>query len=503
VEGKTGFVVMEKYIMSIDQGTTGSRVLIVNAAGRVIADAYAEFPQIYPRPGWVEHDAEVIWGTVRTLMGRALAAAALTADRIAALGITNQRETTVLWDRKTLAPVHNAIVWQCRRSAGICETLKAAGLEATFRERTGLLLDAYFSGTKLKWLLDEVAGLRARADFGELAFGTVDSWLIARLTGGRRHVTDYTNASRTLMFNIHDRTWDLELLSLLDIPAALLPEVTASAQVVGFTDAQIAGAEIPIAGIAGDQQAALFGQACFEAGQAKNTYGTGCFLLVNAGRQRPDPGPGLLLTLACDRTGQPCYALEGSVFIAGAVVQWLRDGLGLIQNADETHLLAQSVPDTQGVYLVPAFAGLGAPHWDMYARGGILGITRGTTRAHIVRAALESIAYQTRDLVGALADATGMALSELRVDGGACRNDFLMQFQADLLDCPVNRADTLESTAMGAAFLAGLGIGFWDSADDIAALRQSEKIFRPHMSDEDRKRMVQGWCEAVERVKSR
>jgi len=488
--------------MAIDQGTTGSRVLIVNSVGRIVANAYAEFAQIYPRPGWVEHDAEVIWGTVRTLMGRALAAAALTADRIAALGITNQRETTVLWDRQTLVPVHNAIVWQCRRSAGICEKLKAEGLEGMFRERTGLLLDAYFSGTKLKWLLDEVPGLRARAEFGELAFGTVDSWLMARLTGGRRHVTDYTNASRTLMFNIHDRTWDPDLLHYLDVPVAVLPEVVASAYVAGHTDAAVVGAEIPIAGIAGDQQAALFGQACFEVGQAKNTYGTGCFLLVNAGRKRPDPGAGLLLTLACDRRGRPCYALEGSVFIAGAVVQWLRDGLGLIQHADETHMLAQSVSDTQGVYLVPAFAGLGAPYWDMYARGGILGITRGTTRAHIVRAALESIAYQTRDLVGALADATGITLSELRVDGGACRNDFLMQFQADLLGCPVNRAGTLESTAMGAAFLAGLGVGFWDSADDLAALRQSEKIFRPQMSDEDRKRMVRGWCEAVERVKS-
>ena len=480
--------------MAIDQGTTGTRVLIVNSVGRIVANAYAEFAQIYPRPGWVEHDAEVIWGTVRTVMGRALAAAALTADRIAALGITNQRETTVLWDRKTLAPVHNAIVWQCRRSAGICEKLKADGLAGPFRERTGLLLDAYFSGTKIKWMLDEVPGLRARARFGEIAFGTIDAWLIARLTSGRVHATDYTNASRTLMFNIHDRTWDPDLLHHLDVPAAVLP---------GHTDAAVVGAEIPIAGIAGDQQAALFGQACFEAGQAKNTYGTGCFLLVNAGRQRLDPGPGLLLTLACDRGGRPCYALEGSVFIAGAVVQWLRDGLGLIQNADETHMLAQSVADTQGVYLVPAFAGLGAPHWDMYARGGILGITRGTTRAHIVRAALESIAYQTRDLMGALADATGMALSELRVDGGACRNDFLMQFQADLLGCPVNRANTLESTAMGAAFLAGLGVGFWDSADTIAALRQSEKIFRPHMSDEDRQRLVRGWCEAVERVKSR
>jgi len=493
---------MERFIMAIDQGTTGTRVLIVNPAGRIVANAYAELEQIYPRPGWVEHDAEVIWGTVRTLMRRALAEAALTADRIAALGITNQRETTVLWDRKTLAPVHNAIVWQCRRSAGICEKLKTDGLAEPFRERTGLLLDAYFSGTKIKWMLDEVPGLRARAQFGEIAFGTIDAWLIARLTGGRVHATDYTNASRTLMFNIHDRTWDPDLLHYLDVPAAVLPEVVASAHVAGHTDAAVVGAEIPIAGIAGDQQAALFGQACFEAGQAKNTYGTGCFLLVNAGRQQPDPGPGLLLTLACDRGGRPCYALEGSVFIAGAVVQWLRDGLGLIQNADETQMLAQSVFDTQGVYLVPAFAGLGAPYWDMYARGGILGITRGTTRAHIVRAALESIAYQTRDLAAALADATGMALSELRVDGGACRNDFLMQFQADLLGCPVNRAGSLESTAMGAVFLAGLGVGFWDSADDIAALRQSEKVFHPQMSDADRQRMVRGWCEAVERVRS-
>ena len=495
---------MEKYIMAIDQGTTGSRVLIVNSAGRIVANAYAEFAQIYPRPGWVEHDAEVIWGTVRTLMGRALAAAALTADRIAALGITNQRETTVLWDRKTLAPVHNAIVWQCRRSAGICENAQGRGsggdVPRTDRAAAGRL----FFGDKAQM----AAGRGARfAGAGRVRRAGLRH---------RRQLADCTADRRpSSRHGLHECLAHADVQHsrphlgprpaghYLDVPAAVLPEVVASAHVAGHTDAAVVGADIPIAGIAGDQQAALFGQACFEAGQAKNTYGTGCFLLVNAGRQRPDPGPGLLLTLACDRTGQPCYALEGSVFIAGAVVQWLRDGLGLIQNADETHMLAQSVPDTQGVYLVPAFAGLGAPHWDMYARGGILGITRGTTRAHIVRAALESIAYQTRDLVGALADATGMALSELRVDGGACRNDFLMQFQADLLGCPVNRANTLESTAMGAAFLAGLGIGFWDSADDIAALRQSEKIFRPHMSDEDRKRMVQGWCEAVERVKSR
>ena len=494
---------MEKYIMAIDQGTTGSRVLIVDAVGRIIGDAYSEFPQIYPRPGWVEHDPEVIWQTTLGVMRQALASSDIHLNRIAALGITNQRETTVVWDKRTLRPVHNAIVWQCRRSAGICETLKAAGLEATFRERTGLLLDAYFSGTKLKWLLDEVPGLRARAEFGELAFGTVDSWLIARLTGGRRHVTDYTNASRTLMYNIHDRTWDPDLLDLLDIPAALLPEVTGSAQVMGLTDAEIVGAEIPIAGIAGDQQAALFGQACFDEGQAKNTYGTGCFLLLNVGRKRVDPGPGLLLTLACDRSGRPCYALEGSVFIAGAVVQWLRDGLGLVRSAAETQALAESVADTQGVHLVPAFAGLGAPHWDMYARGGILGITRGTNRAHIVRAALESIAFQTGELTAAVETATGFKFNELRVDGGACRNDFLMQFQADLLGCPVNRSGTIESTGMGAAFLAGRAVGFWQTPEAIAALRTSEKIFYPKIDEDGRRRLYRGWTDAVERVKSR
>ncbi len=494
---------MEQYILSIDQGTTGSRVLIVNAAGHPVADAYSEFPQIYPRPGWVEHDPEMIWQATLHVMRRALAAADLTPDRIAAVGITNQRETTVVWERRTLRPVHNAIVWQCRRSAAICETLKAQGLEGLFRERTGLLLDAYFSGTKVKWLLDEVPGLRARAEFGELAFGTVDSWLIARLTGGRVHLTDYTNASRTLMFNIHERIWDPDLLDVLDIPAALLPEAVPSAALAGHTDPAVVGAEIPIAGIAGDQQAALFGQACFEAGQAKNTYGTGCFLLLNVGRAPVDPGPGLLLTLACDAGGRPCYALEGSVFIAGAVVQWLRDGLGLIRSAAETQALAESVADTAGVHVVPAFAGLGAPHWDMYARGGILGITRGTNRAHLVRAALESIAFQTRDLADALETATGLKLTELRADGGACRNDFLMQFQADLLGCPVARSRDLESTAMGAAFLAGLAVGFWKSGADVTALRTSEKTFLPEIGPERRRQLLRGWAEAVERVKSR
>jgi glycerol kinase len=494
---------LEKYILAIDQGTTGSRALIVNAAGHPVADAYSEFPQIYPRPGWVEHDPEMIWQTTLQVLRQALAAADLTPDRLAAVGITNQRETTVVWERRTLRPVHNAIVWQCRRSAGICEKLKARGLEGLFRERTGLLLDAYFSGTKVKWLLDEIPGLRARAEFGELAFGTVDSWLIARLTGGRVHVTDYTNASRTLLFNIHERTWDPDLLDVLDTPASLLPEVVSSAATVGRTDPAVVGAEIPIAGIAGDQQAALFGQACFEAGQAKNTYGTGCFLLLNVGRTPVDPGPGLLLTLACDAGGRPCYALEGSVFIAGAVVQWLRDGLGLIRSAAESQALAESVADTQGVHVVPAFAGLGAPHWDMYARGGILGITRGTTRAHIVRAALESIAFQTQDLAEALETATGLKLAELRVDGGACRNDFLMQFQADLIGCPVDRSRYLESTAMGAAFLSGLAVGFWKSGADVAARRTSERTFLPEIGSERRRRLQRGWAEAVDRVKSR
>ena len=494
---------MDRYVLAIDQGTTGSRVMIVSPAGHVVADAYSEFRQIYPQPGWVEHDPEEIWQTTLGVLHRALAAGDIHPSQVAAIGITNQRETTVVWDRRTLAPVHNAIVWQCRRSAPVCDRLRAEGREPAFRRRTGLLLDAYFSGTKLTWLFENVPGLKARAAAGELAFGTIDSWLIARLTGGRRHVTDPTNAARTLMFDIHERAWSPELLDLLGVPGAMLPEVVPSCGVAGYTDASIVGAEVPIAGIAGDQQAALFGQACFDAGQAKNTYGTGCFLLLNLGNRRIEPGPGLLLTLACDRSGAPCYALEGSVFIAGAVVQWLRDGLGMIATAAETQAIAESVADTQGVYLVPAFAGLGAPHWDMYARGGILGITRGTARAHIVRAALEAIAYQTRDLTGAIENATGIPFTELRVDGGACRNDFLMQFQADLLGCPVNRSRYLESTGMGAAFLAGIAVGFWETADAVAALRTSERTFKPAIDGSARDRLYAGWQAAVERVKSR
>ena len=493
---------MENFIMAIDQGTTGTRVMLVDRAGQTCASEYAEFPQIYPRPGWVEHNAEIIWETTRMVMEKVVAAAGVPAERIAAIGITNQRETTVLWDRKTLKPVHNAIVWQCRRSAPLCEELKARGLEDLFRKHTGLLLDAYFSGTKVQWLLDEISGLRQSARAGRIAFGTMDTWLVTRLTGGRVHVTDYTNASRTLMFNIHEKAWDGELLELLDIPPEILPQVVSSAGVVGVTDKEFFGAPIPIAGIAGDQQAALFGQGCLSAGQVKNTYGTGCFMLLNMGATKIEPADGLLLTLACGPDGSPCYALEGSVFIGGAVVQWLRDGLGLIGRAEETQGIAESVTDTQGVYLVPAFAGLGAPYWDMYARGGVLGITRGTTRAHIVRAALEGIAFQVKDLMAAFENVAGLKLERLNVDGGASRNDFLMQFQADILNSPVDRSRAIESTGMGAAFLAGLAVGFWPSGEVIQKLRRSEKIFYPQIDEGERQRIYSGWMDAVGRVKS-
>ena len=494
---------MAEFIMAIDQGTTGSRVMLVDQAGTIISNAYAEFAQIYPRPGWVEHDAEVIWQTTLGVMKKSLSTASITPEEILAVGITNQRETTVLWDRDTLAPVYNAIVWQCRRSAAICEQLKDQGMEAPVREKTGLLLDAYFSGTKVRWLLDEVPGLQARAEAGEIAFGTIDSWLIAKLTGGKVHVTDYTNASRTLMFNIHTKTWDADLLQVLGIPVEMLPEVVPSAKVVGQLDPAILGVSIPIAGIAGDQQAALFGQGCFAAGQAKNTYGTGCFLLLNMADEKTDPGHGLIQTLACNSDGKPCYALEGSVFIAGAVVQWLRDGLGIITHAEETQALAESVTDTHGVYLVPAFAGLGAPHWDMYARGGIIGLSRGTGRGHIIRAALEGIAFQVKDLMGAFESLTGVGFDELRVDGGACRNDFLMQFQADILGCAINRSQYVESTGMGAAFLAGLTTGLWSSAAEIENLRQADRIFMPQIDDRECRRIYGGWQDAVNRVKSR
>jgi len=494
---------MSNYIMAIDQGTTGSRVMIVDKAGRIISSEYAEFPQIYPQPGWVEHDPEIIWDTTLMVMQNALKACGISPEHIQGVGITNQRETTVLWDKDTLKPVHNAIVWQCRRSASICDALKQDGLEDEFQNKTGLVLDAYFSGSKVKWLFDEIPGLKAKAETGQIAFGTIDTWLIAKLTRGKVHATDYTNASRTLMFNIHEKAWDENLLAHLGIPAEMLPDVVSSAQITGQIDSDILGAAIPIAGIAGDQQAALFGQGCFSKGQAKNTYGTGCFFLLNVDDQKIAPGDGLILTLACRPDGKPCYALEGSVFIAGAVVQWLRDGMGLIARAEETQGIAQSVADTEGVYLVPAFAGLGAPHWDMYARGGMLGITRGTTRAHIVRAALEGIAFQVKDLMGAFENVAQIKFHEIRVDGGACKNDFLMQFQADILNCSINRSQYIESTGMGAAFLAGLATEYWTSPGEIEGLRQSDKIFKPKIGEAERQKNYQGWLDAVERVRSK
>jgi glycerol kinase len=494
---------MRKFIMAIDQGTTGTRVMIVDKMGIIVASAYTEFPQIYPKPGWVEHNAEIIWDSTIQVMNQAFKDANITGTDIYGIGITNQRETSVIWNRKTLKPVHNAIVWQCRRSAGICDEMKERGLEPIFKKKTGLVLDAYFSGTKVKWILDEHPDIRARAEAGELAFGTIDTWIIAKLTGGRVHVTDYTNASRTLMYNIHDKKWDNELLEHLNVPASLLPKVVSSSEIVGESDSHVAGAAIPIAGIAGDQQAALFGQGCFSEGQAKNTYGTGCFMLLNVGDKKVEPKSGLILTLACDSEGKPCYAMEGSIFIGGAVMQWLRDGLGLVSSAAESQAIAESVKDTNGVYLVPAFAGLGAPHWDMYARGGILGITRGTTRAHIIRAALEGIAFQVKDLIGAFESVSGEKFTELRVDGGACKNNFLMQFQADSLGFPIDRSSYIESTGMGAAFLAGLATGFWSSSEEIKKLRKSDKVFYPKINEEERARMYDGWIEAVNRVKSR
>ena len=492
---------MSRYIMAIDQGTTGTRIMLVDRTGKIASMAYSEFPQIYPRAGWVEHDPEVIWGTTVNMMNQALEKVSATGSDIVGIGITNQRETTVLWDRSTLKPVHNAIVWQCRRSAQICDELKSKGYSPLFQKKTGLIIDAYFSGTKIRWLLDNVPGLRSRALKGELAFGTIDTWLIAKLTGGRIHATDYTNASRTLLFNIHDKCWDKELLDLLDIPTAIMPEVVNSAEVVGETDPSILGTGIPIAGIAGDQQAALFGQGCFRQGEAKNTYGTGCFLLLNVGDREIEPGNGLILTLACNENGRPCYALEGSIFVAGAVVQWLRDGLCLIQNAIQSGELASSVEHTNGVYMVPAFAGLGAPHWDMYARGAILGITSGTTRAHVVRAALEGIAYQVKDLISAFEVSTGTPFAELKVDGGASLNDFLMQFQADIAGCPIDRSKYVESTGMGAAFLAGIATGFWKPGEEIKNLRISDKRFDPGITDQERQRLYNGWLDAVSRVK--
>jgi glycerol kinase len=489
-----------KYILALDQGTTSSRAILFDQAGSIISAAQKEFRQIFPRPGWVEHDPNEIWATQSNVAGEAILKAGLTANDIAAIGITNQRETVVVWDRKTGRPIHNAIVWQDRRTAGACDRLKADGLAPMIRRKTGLVADAYFSGTKLQWILKHVKGARELARAGELAFGTVDSWLVWNLTGGKRHVTDASNASRTMLFNLKTGAWDETLLNLFGVPRALLPEVRPSIEVYGETT--IFGGPIPIAGIAGDQQSALFGQVCTRPGMVKNTYGTGCFMLMNTGKKPITSKNKLLTTVAWRMNNQTEYALEGSIFIAGAVVQWLRDGLGLITSSGEVESLAARVPDSAGVYVVPAFAGLGAPHWDAYARGIIAGITRGTSSAHLARAALEGIAYQVSDVLRAMEADAGIKLKELRVDGGACMNNLLMQFQADLLGVPVVRPRVSETTALGAAYFAGLAVGYWKDRADIAAQWQVDRAFAPTMKSARRKALLAGWNKALQRAKA-
>ena len=490
-----------KYIVALDQGTTSSRAIIFDHDQNIISSSQKEFTQIYPKEGWVEHDPMEIWATQYGVLQEAMAKKSISPEDISAIGITNQRETTIIWDKNTGKPVHNAIVWQCRRTASICDSLKETdGFEDYVRQNTGLVIDAYFSATKIKWILDNVEGAREKAERGDLLFGTVDTWLLWNLTNREVFVTDYTNASRTMLFNIKTLRWDEKILEMLDIPASMLPQVKNSSQVYGYAGLGQQGRKVPVAGIAGDQQAALFGQACFEQGQAKNTYGTGCFILMNTGEKFVKSSNGLLTTIAIGIDDRVTYALEGSVFIAGAVVQWLRDELRLIDSASETERLAQSVSDSGGVYLVPAFTGLGAPHWDMYARGTITGITRGTGRSHIVRAALESIAYQTRDVLDAMMQDTGINLKSLKVDGGASQNNFLMQFQADILGKEVDRPVVTETTALGAAYLAGLATGFWKSRDEIAQKWSMDRKFMPVMNIDEREARYSKWKKAVTRA---
>lgn len=488
---------MDKYIMALDLGTTSCRCIIFDKNGRICSAAQKEFTQYFPQPGWVEHDAEEIWATQTGLMYEAMSKIDITINEIAGIGITNQRETTVLWDKETGRPVHKAIVWQCRRTAGYCDELKKLGMAEFFRSKTGLVLDAYFSATKLRWLLDNAIGARERAEKGELLFGTVDSWIIWKLTGGNVHVTDYSNASRTMLFNIHTLKWDEEILRVLKIPQQILPEVKPSSHVYGYTDSKLFGREVPIAGAGGDQQCALFGQTCFERGEVKNTYGTGGFMLMNTGTAPVNSHNGLVTTIAWGVDDKVEYALEGSIFVAGAAVQWLRDELGLIRDAAESEVLAKSVPDANGCYVVPAFVGLGAPYWDQYARGAIVGLTRGVNRNHIVRATLESIAYQVNDVLMAMQEDSGMPITSLRVDGGACDNDFLMQFQADILNTSVVRPYCIETTAMGAAYLAGLAVGYWRSKEEILANHVIAAEFKPQMGQAKRENLLQGWHNAV------
>lgn len=493
----------EQYILAIDQGTTGTTVILFDRRSQITAKVYQEFTQYYPKAGWVEHDAQEIWEGTKDLLGRIFHEAEITPAQVAAIGVTNQRETVVLWDRKTGEPVTRAIVWQCRRTAGMCDELRRQGLESLFVERTGLLLDAYFSGTKLKWIFDQHPELKERAKKGELAFGTIDSWLIYKLTGGSVHCTDYTNASRTLLFNLAELRWDPELLDVLGIPQAVLPEVRSNSEVYGYTaDLGVLPAGIPISGAAGDQQAALFGQACYEPGTVKATFGTGAFILMNTGTSLIASRNRLLTTIVWGLNGSVEYALEGSVFVAGAAVQWLRDGLGVIEKAAETEELALSVPDTNGLYFVPSFVGLGAPHWDPDVQGMIMGITRGTTKAHLTRAALEAIVYQTKDVVDVMLADAGLPLTELKVDGGASVNNFICQFLADMTQTQVQRPQIFETTALGAAYLAGLAVGFWKDQDEIRKLWQVDGTYQPQVSAAERLRLLQGWANAVKSAKT-
>lgn len=489
---------MEKYVLAIDQGTTSSRAIIFNHSSEIVASAQREFTQHFPKPGWVEHDANEIWLSVLAVMAEVIQKAEIQPEQVAAIGITNQRETAVVWDKHTGLPVHNAIVWQSRQSSDICDALKEAGHEEMVREKTGLRIDPYFSGTKVKWILDNVPGAREKAEKGDLLFGTIDTWLIWKLTGNDVHVTDYTNASRTLMYNIYDLKWDEELLDLLTVPASMLPEVKPSSCVYGKTASyHFFGQEVPIAGVAGDQQAALFGQACFEEGMAKNTYGTGCFMLMNTGTHAKRSNKGLLTTIAWGLDGQVNYALEGSIFVAGSAIQWLRDGMHFFENAAESEQHATHVDSSDGVYVVPAFVGLGAPYWDDKARGAMFGLTRGTTREHIIRATLESLAYQTKDILIAMCEDSGVELKKLKVDGGAVKNNFLMQFQSDILETAVERPKVNETTALGAAYLAGLATGYWANKEDVVRNYQIEKIFIPEMEEEEVERLYDGWKKAV------
>ena len=490
----------KKYVLALDQGTTSSRSILFDETSNIVAVAQKEFTQIFPKPGWVEHNANEIWSTQIGTMAEVVANAGIDPSEIAAIGITNQRETTVVWEKATGKPVYNAIVWQSRQTMAICDDIKAKGLADKFRQKTGLVVDAYFSGTKVKWILDNVEGARAKAEAGELLFGTIDTWLIWKLSGGKVHVTDYSNASRTLMYNIRDLKWDDELLEILTVPKSMLPEVRPSSEVYGLTaPAVFQGAEIPIAGAAGDQQAALFGQTCFRPGMAKNTYGTGCFMLMNTGSELYTSKNGLLTTIAWGIEGKVEYALEGSIFVAGSAVQWLRDGLKAIEAAQDSEYYAGKVTDAEGVYVVPAFVGLGAPYWDMKARGAILGLTRGTTKGHIIRATLDSMAYQTKDVLGAMEADSGIKLQALKVDGGAVANNLLMQFQSDILGVPVDRPVVTETTALGAAYLAGLAVGVWANKEDLIQNWQLNRRFEPTMGADERAKLYAGWQKAVKR----